>query len=436
MAAIRCIYCLGTPVLASKTCAQCGTPMCDNHATAHKNGVNHDLFDLNSSSGEWQCSQHKEVLKYYCTSESVGLCQTCYNKGEHNNHSVEVLDAFAAKRKTSLKTDIERLNDMKDTKEKLIKTMKSHKRAQKLKAQAVSWRVTDQVTTITDQLRNTRCKVDNEIKSSKEEVLLSVDAVTQKLEGENADLHNKIELIKDLCEQNNFTFLNRIQETDLTEIQNNTDRKIQIFNGAAFSVMLHKELLEFADTLTKRMLKVDFPKMETSEITLDTNTAYYKMYISHDLRSAVHTENRHARDVGPERFKSRHVLSKCSFSSGNHYWEVDVKGTQCSIGVAYDNIERKRTRLDLRIGYNTRSWSLSVDVESKLSVWHNHVETEISTDSPVRAFGIFLEYSTGRLSFYQLCDPIRYLYTFTVTFTRPLHAAFFLNEGSRVTIRN
>lgn len=109
-----------------------------------------------------------------------------------------------------------------------------------------------------------------------------------------------------------------------------------------------------------------------------------------------------------------------------------MKGKQCSIGIAYNNMDRKSTRHDSRIGYNQRSWGLGVD--TNLSVWHNNVKTQISTDSLVRSFGIFLEYEVGRLSFYQLCDPTRHLHTFTATFTDPLNAAFYVNEGSEITI--
>ncbi|KAM4632512.1 E3 ubiquitin/ISG15 ligase TRIM25-like [Discoglossus pictus] len=44
----------------------------------------------------------------------------------------------------------------------------------------------------------------------------------------------------------------------------------------------------------------------------------------------------------------------------------------------------------------------------------------------ISKLGIYLDYEAGCLPFYQLCDPIRHLHTFTATFTDPLHAAFYV----------
>ncbi|MEE6506105.1 hypothetical protein FKM82_007513 [Ascaphus truei] len=74
--------------------------------------------------------------------------------------------------------------------------------------------------------------------------------------------------------------------------------------------------------------------------------------------------------------------------------------------------------------------------DNKHSVIHNSIQTQIYPESPLQRLGIYLDYEAGRLSFYQLCDPIRHLHTVTATFTEPLHAAFCVCEKGWVRIRS
>lgn len=43
----------------------------------------------------------------------------------------------------------------------------------------------------------------------------------------------------------------------------------------------------------------------------------------------------------------------------------------------------------------------------------------------IKRFRVYLDYEAGELSFYELCDPIRHLYTLT----EPLHAVLYVEES-------
>ncbi|XP_075037402.1 butyrophilin subfamily 2 member A2-like [Mixophyes fleayi] len=198
---------------------------------------------------------------------------------------------------------------------------------------------------------------------------------------------------------------------------------------------LHRELSHVADNLIDLKIKRQFSVVEKSDILLDIKTASNYIIISDDLRSASYTKVNQNRPDGPERFISRQVLSSCSFSSGKHYWEVDVREAErWMIGVAGHSMERKIDGKESYIGYNDKSWGLyNID---KLGTCHNNIhkiEKEINL-VPVQTVGIYLDYDAGRLSFYQLCDPIRHLHTLTTTFTEPLHAAFYVSDNSCIKI--
>ncbi|XP_040212220.1 E3 ubiquitin/ISG15 ligase TRIM25-like isoform X2 [Rana temporaria] len=487
---VPCTYC-DDDAPAEKTCLHCEDSLCAKHLAKHSTGSNHVLIEPTASLKDRKCTKHEwQALDHYCIDHKVFICLFCYVAGNHKGHEVISLKIYSAgKGKEYLIPLIRNLRRESEDIKTQIHSLEAQEEAQARKPDDFRKRVTDQIQNIKKDLEGLQEKVLNEVDTQKRKVAESVLDCKKKLEEQRQELCRKISEIQKLHDiRDPLTFLNQAMETDLIGIFNVepikvsgdqlcetpisemlhkellqfTDGLNKKFRVDAFpktqelrnisdpltflkmgtdrfdektpiSKKKHKELLQFADRLINLLLKDAFPKMKKSKITLDMKTAHCKIIIrKQPISTAYYTANRQVRRSGPLRFRSQHVLSKRKFSSGNHYWEVEVKQINCSIGVAYNNIERKTTRNDSRIGHNKKSWGLSVD--DKLIAWHNSTKIKIPSDSPVRSFGIFLEYEAGRLSFYQLCDPIRHLHTFTTTFTRPLNAAFYLGEGSKITI--
>ncbi|XP_053552794.1 E3 ubiquitin/ISG15 ligase TRIM25-like [Bombina bombina] len=170
----------------------------------------------------------------------------------------------------------------------------------------------------------------------------------------------------------------------------------------------------------------------TSDLFLDTNTAANTVTVSDDLRTVSWSRIDQQRPESPERFTiGPQVLGTKSFSSGRHYWEVQTSQSgDWSVGVCYPSMRRGGW---LSIGFNNMSWCLC-GWRNGLSVRHRKMPTSVHPLSCDRV-GILLDYEAGCLTFYELCDPIRHLYTFTCTFTEPLHAVFYVwGDGAWVRI--
>ncbi|OCT73688.1 E3 ubiquitin/ISG15 ligase TRIM25 [Xenopus laevis] len=175
---------------------------------------------------------------------------------------------------------------------------------------------------------------------------------------------------------------------------------------------------------------------EATDLLLDINTAHNLVSVSGDRKSASFSLTELDYPQSPERFqKYAQALSSRSFPSGRHYWEVEVSELgEWWVGVAYPSIERRGGQS--WIGNNNKSWGLYRWYNNnRYSVGHDSKWTELPHVSSCRRIRISLDYEAGRLSFYELSEPIRHLHTFTATFTEPLHAAFCLwGEGAWVRI--
>ncbi|KAG8550549.1 hypothetical protein GDO81_023950 [Engystomops pustulosus] len=158
-----------------------------------------------------------------------------------------------------------------------------------------------------------------------------------------------------------------------------------------------------------------------ADILLDVNTAHNNLHMSDDLKTATWTQEEQNRPETAERFQYYQVMSSRRFTSGRHYWDVEgSRSGRWRVGMCYPSIDRRGRQSC--IGYNKKSWSLMGN-NNKYSVIHDGKVIQLRDNISSDRVRICLDYEAGELSFYELCDPIRHLHTFTTTFTEPLHAA-------------
>ncbi|XP_073400319.1 E3 ubiquitin/ISG15 ligase TRIM25-like [Dendrobates tinctorius] len=178
-----------------------------------------------------------------------------------------------------------------------------------------------------------------------------------------------------------------------------------------------------------RDINVIFHVQDPADILLDVNTAGNNLLISDDLKTATWTEVTQNRPETAERFQDMdQVMSGRRFTSGRHYWDVEFSGSgERSLGMCYPSIDR-RVRLSIS-GYNNKSWCLYGAYGIPYSVIHDSKVIPLPHRIASAKVRICLDYEAGQLSFYELCDPIRHLHTFTAAFSEPLLAALYVYKG-------
>uniref|UniRef100_A0A673V868 Ret finger protein like 4A n=1 Tax=Suricata suricatta TaxID=37032 RepID=A0A673V868_SURSU len=144
-----------------------------------------------------------------------------------------------------------------------------------------------------------------------------------------------------------------------------------------------------------------------AEVTLDVETANSNLVISEDLRS-VHcgcsTQNWRP---GAERFNSTLcVLGSPGFSSGRHYWEVDVgRSEEWDMGVCRASANRQGSiLLSSELGF----WT----VGGRNSTANTMPMTALSVSPRLHRVGIFLDVDFGTVSFYHVGDG-SHIFTFS-----------------------
>ncbi|KAM4632518.1 nuclear factor 7, ovary-like [Discoglossus pictus] len=410
--------------------------MCDEHVKIHSKSVEHVLTEPTASLDRKKCPIHKKLIEYYCLKDGACICVSCCIIGEHRGHKMEPLKDAFEKKKVTLRGVLDKLTSSRDHTEKKVQGLQEQRKDIQ---QKTSDKFTDLFRDIREQLDTLEKQVRSEIKKQEDHALLKVSDLIQQLEINKDDLSKEILHLEELCSTTDQITVLRYNEKEkninLSKKGLDCDVKVSSsVNEAPISLILYQGLLGIGEIIQLKA-KSHFNLPEVSAIYLDVKTAHNKIAVSKDLKSASYSSTSQKYTDGPERFKSCQILSMDRFSSGQHYWEVDVsEASRWIVGVASQSIERKVAGNDSFIGYNDKSWSLFF--QKYLGVSHNNIQQTLDSDSPVQSVGIYLDYEAGRLSFYELCDPIRHLHTFTDTFTEPLHAAFYIFENSCIKLKS
>uniref|UniRef100_A0A2K5F1Z6 Butyrophilin subfamily 2 member A1 n=1 Tax=Aotus nancymaae TaxID=37293 RepID=A0A2K5F1Z6_AOTNA len=148
----------------------------------------------------------------------------------------------------------------------------------------------------------------------------------------------------------------------------------------------------------------DLEKERTSsaaDVVLDPDTAHPELFLSEDRRSVRRGAFRQSVPDNPERFHSQPcVLSRESFTSGKHYWEVEVENVlEWTVGVCRDSVERKGEFLLLpQNGF----WTLEMFGNQYRAL--SSPERILPLKESLCRLGVFLDYEAGDVSFYNMRD--------------------------------
>ncbi|XP_018416422.1 PREDICTED: E3 ubiquitin-protein ligase TRIM39-like [Nanorana parkeri] len=381
-----------------------------------------------------KCSVHRELLKYYCIADAACICVSCSLAGEHQGHKVETLDEASEKKKQKLRTGLQKLITEREETERRVRSLQERRRKVQEKSSGVTVRVTALFRDLRRHLEDLEKRVLREISRQEEQLSHQLSGLIQKLEIKKAELSRKMGHIEEMCNMTDpLTVLQESDTEDLCDTEEGDDEDRErhdelLHDGGDLDVAGLSHTLHSGLSDMMKGVNVCFNIQEASDIVLDVNTAHNILQISEDMKTVSMSDIRQNRPETPERFQSWcQVLSSQSFSSGRHYWEVNISESEnCAVGMCYHSIERGGMKSG--IGYNNKSWGLR-RYGRGCYLLHDNITVPIPHNNPFDRVRIYLDYEAGQLSFYDLCDPIRHLHTFTTTFTEPLHAGLWVRKG-------
>ncbi|XP_062978303.1 butyrophilin subfamily 2 member A2-like isoform X2 [Elgaria multicarinata webbii] len=148
--------------------------------------------------------------------------------------------------------------------------------------------------------------------------------------------------------------------------------------------------------------------IEKANVTLDPDTANHDLILSADRKNVIQGFMWHSLPDNPERFNAdRCVLGVEGFSSGRHYWEVEVADTgYWAVGVARQSVRRKER---LSLVPEEGIWAVE---KSRIQYQALTIpETPLFLRKRPRKLGVYLDYEMEQVAFHDVSHKM-HIYTF------------------------
>ncbi|XP_056671536.1 probable E3 ubiquitin-protein ligase TRIML1 [Monodelphis domestica] len=380
------------------------------------------LEDLTSISRQLRlpgdmCGQHQAVQKLFCEDDFSPLCVSCLLPHEHEGHRVYPLEESAETCKGQLQEALGQAR----AKVREAHVLLEQERARRLRcrSEAATLKRVILPEYIKTHLVWTEKEQQDLLNKEKRRNMNRLRASEARISRYVQSLEKMTEELQETLEQPLVEMLQAGRST----LQRSRELLLCCPQPAALRWTL-------CGTTGMRELLLAFQ----SHISLDPRTAHSRVIVSEDLKSvrlASHwwdlLNNQPEEDEGP-----LIVLGAQSFTSGSHYWEVQVGSKmEWEVGICrgpgnnQGSIHRGMLSLAcLKMG-------------NQFDLWLSHTMEIPDNTGPLCRLGIFLHYEEGHLSFYNVTQGCL-IYAFPpVTFQGPLRPFFspgLLHEDHRPSI--
>ncbi|XP_051899477.1 zinc-binding protein A33-like [Pristis pectinata] len=365
------------------------------------------------------CEEHEEELKLFCETDKKLICVICAAAREHKSHNFMPVKEAVEIYKDQVKSSLQSL-----TKNKAVIQKMEQKQKQKISgfrelSHSLQTHISSQFAGLHQILTEKEQRLLRDLREEEEKILNPMEKNLRGIQENLNSIQKELSrLQKQMDQKDSVAFLKEearqkrrvSEETRMFTVVEDA-LKVETFNHPLYTVW-----------------RGIFDAITQVSATLDVETTTPWLEVSEDLKSASCARTlRSLPDTG-KRFADRPcVLRSEGFTSGRHYWEVEVAGNRgWCLGVAAESLERKA---EIKLMPENGFWT----------IWQRDDEFYVNTSPPSRLpagpipgrVGVYLSYDSGTVSFYS-ADTKSHLHTFTGNkFTGKLYPFFWTWDGNR-----
>ncbi|XP_051899727.1 E3 ubiquitin-protein ligase TRIM39-like [Pristis pectinata] len=360
------------------------------------------------------CEEHQEELKLFCETDKKLICVICRDAREHREHRFLPVKEAVEICKDQIKSSLESLTKMKSDFQEMERQQKEKISGVREQSHSLQSHITSQFAELHQILTEKEQRLLRDLREEEEKILNPMEKKLQEIQENLNSIQEKLSKLQErMNEEDSLIFL---KEEARRKRRINDDVQTLSVTDGALPVEKFDHLF-----LLKTALREMFDTIKRVSVTLDVGTAGPRLEVSEDRKSVRRTRTwRSLPDTGKRFTVGARVLGSEGFTSGGHYWEVEVAGSRgWGLGVAAKSVERKR-----RVGLIPENGFWTIEGDGDEFYVNTSPRSRLPAGPIPGRVGVYLGYGSGTVSFYS-ADTKSHLHTFTGNkFTEKLYPFF------------
>ncbi|XP_055487750.1 zinc-binding protein A33-like [Leucoraja erinacea] len=381
-------------------------------------------MNLKGKENKLQCEKHQEELKLFCETDKKLICVICVAGREHKSHSFMPVKEAVEIYKEQVKSSFKSLTEKKLAIEKMEHKQKERISGVQEESRNLQIQTTSQFAELHQILTEKEQRALGDIREDEAKIVKTMEKNLQEIQKNLNSIQEELSRLQEQIDHKDGVIFLKEEAGRKSRISDET-KTISVVDGALPSenydrTFFYNTVLKETSDLTKRV-----------SVTLDVETAHAGLKVSKDRKRVKYTgTERRLPDTGKRFTYWECVLGSEGFTSGRHYWKVEVAGSRrWSLGVAAESVERKRR---VALIPETGFWSIRRQ-DDELNAFNSPPSLLPARPIPGRV-GVYLSYESGTVSFYD-ADTKSHLHTFTGNkFTEKLYPYFSTWDGNWLRI--
>uniref|UniRef100_A0A3Q0QVK4 Si:dkey-46i9.6 n=1 Tax=Amphilophus citrinellus TaxID=61819 RepID=A0A3Q0QVK4_AMPCI len=419
---VQCDVCLGEGrPKAVKSCLVCLTSYCEEHLKSHSaRFTKHKLMEPVANMEDRMCPKHERLLELFCKKDQVCVCVLCTETDHRAHYTVPVEREWTEKKVRQMRCHPNMIQDR-------VKKVEEIKHSVELNKASAQREVEESMQVFSELVRSiqkTQAELVLVIEEKQRQTERWAQGLIAELEQEIAELKRRNADLEYVARTDHIHFLKSFPALstppsvkDWSETSVPTDTCVGMIRRSVSKLEeALKTMLSYVFTEIKKILKY------TVDVTLDPDTANPWLQLSQDRHQVRHLGAWQDLPDHPDRFDTVViVLGREGFTSGRHYWEVQVgEKDDWYLGVARSSVNRKgRISVSMTQGY----WALAMKKGQGYRV-STSPPLLLSLDPKPKRVGVYVDYEEGQVSFYDV-RARTHIYTFEDTFNEKILPFFY-----------